>query len=116
MEEDEDDTIDKEEDSEKLPPPSSSSAFSTFLHLETYTIHLKALSPYLSPVWYLLSTLAFFLAIFLGSFPDGMPSETATAPGYGWLSQFEPSDWYFFGGYFFPDIGALLLFFTLSNA
>jgi hypothetical protein len=116
MDEDEDDTIDNEEDSQKLPPPSPSSPFRSFLNLETYITRLKALSPYLSPVWYLLSTLTFVLAIFLGSFPDGMPSETATAPGYGWLSQFEPSDWYFFGGFFFPDIGALLLVFTLSKA
>jgi hypothetical protein len=116
MDEDEDDAINKEEDSEKLLPPSSWSPFRTSLNLETYITRLKALSPYLSPVWYLVCTLTFFLAIFLGSVPDGAPSDTANAPGYGWVSQFVPAGWYIFEVYFFPDIGALLLVFILSKA
>lgn len=108
---------DAEEDLEKSQRLWSWKSASVTVNLATYTSCLKHLSPYLYPAWYIFSTLAFLLAIFLGSFPDGDPGSTATAPGYGWLSQFVPLwSWGLFAGYYFPDLGALLLVFILSKA
>jgi len=116
---DEDDSSSIGEEDEKLQPStkSFSGAFSTFLSLETYKAHLKTLFPYLSPIGYAFATLTFILALHIGSFPDGSPTATATAPGFGWLSQLVPfGRWAMYSGYFMPDVGALLLCFTLSKA
>ena len=116
--EDDSSTVSEEED-EKLQPSARSSrdSFLAFLSLETYPAHLKTLSPYLSPIGYVLATLIFIFALHIGSFPDGSPTATATAPGFGWLSQLVPfGTWAMFSGYFFPDVGALLLCFILSKA
>jgi peptidoglycan/LPS O-acetylase OafA/YrhL len=116
VDEEDSSTAVEEVPAEKISRPSPWSALPVFLDPKSYTAHLDRLSPYLTQVRCFLSMLGFLLAIHLGSFPDGDPSATATAPGYGWLSQFVQMDWALFAGYFFPDLGALLLVFVLSKA
>jgi len=115
MDEDDSSTSDRADDFEKLPS-TSSSTLATFLNLETYTTRLKPLAPYFSLVWHIFSTLIFLFALHVGSFPDGPPSATATAFGFGYLSKLVPLSWGYFSGYCLPDVAALILVFILSKA
>jgi peptidoglycan/LPS O-acetylase OafA/YrhL len=64
----------------------------------------------------MLDMFLFILALYLGSAPSGDPAELAAAPGYSWLSPWIPRSWGMSMGYFYPDIGAILLVSVITRA
>jgi hypothetical protein len=65
---------------------------------------------------YIVDCLIFLFALYLGGAPTGNPDDLALAPGFGWLSPMIPRSWGFFMGYFYPDIGAIILVSILAHS
>jgi peptidoglycan/LPS O-acetylase OafA/YrhL len=79
-------------------------------YFKSYTKKLPKISSYIPDCF------LFVLALYLGSAPTGNPAELAVAPGYGWLSPLIPRSWVMYMGYFYPDIGAILLVSVLAQS
>ena len=65
---------------------------------------------------YIIDCLFFLFALYLEGAPTGNPDGLALAPGFGWLSPMIPRSWGFFMGYFYPDIGAIILVSILARS
>jgi hypothetical protein len=69
-------------------------------------------SLYQKLAFYLPDSSAFLLACYIGTIPD---AEADHSPGYRQLSKFIPKRWGFFGGYFYPVFGAIILVSALEH-
>jgi peptidoglycan/LPS O-acetylase OafA/YrhL len=63
-------------------------------------------------VLYLPYLTAFLFACYIGTYPEYDPG---SSPGYRWLSLYVPTRWAWFGGYFYPVLGSLLLVAILEH-
>jgi Predicted acyltransferases len=84
---------------------------------DSWTENLKSCKmKFPKPASPIVDSFLFLFALYLGSAPSGNPDSLAAAPGYGWLSPWIPRSWGLFMGYFYPEIGAILLVSVLAQS